>query len=556
MSTAVALLLLLVPLAGHGNDVVVQHADGSRVSLTGGLGHASAPAWSPDGSTVAFVGNGDSAGAGAGRVWLVAADGSALRPLTPDIGAADPVWSPDGTQIAFLSGAFAATEVWIVPTTGGASRRLTTDGGQKVGLAWSPAGSSLLYSLLTAGTTALLSLDPVTGGNRELAPIAHLQGGPSPSAAWSPDGAKIAFGDANGHLSVMNADGSGVRTLDDQYLFSTPSWTPAGSGIAFAARRNLPGPADRFGPYTDTDVWTVDVATARTRRLTGTFDPALKTPLSTTPSWWPDSSRLFFQRDPYPRRVWQMNADGTCEQPFATVADAPAVPVWQPQRSVTAGAVACADLRVRIVSDSTPIALGASSRASVLVENDGNLQATDVRARITSTSGVAVGLTVCGAADCSLGTIGPGATRNFEAVFGGVRAPGPLSVTIALSGSEPDPTPDNATGLAGAQVVNCTIAGTLGADVLTGTRGRDRICGFPGPDRLSGGRGDDYLDAGNGDDTIVGGPGHDTIIARGGRDVIEARDGMRDWIDCGTEYDIAIVDRVDHTRRCEKVLRR
>jgi hypothetical protein len=37
--------------------------------------------------------------------------------------------------------------------------------------------------------------------------------------------------------------------------------------------------------------------------------------------------------------------------------------------------------------------------------------------------------------------------------------------------------------------------------------------------------------------------------------VIYARDGQRDWIDCGTEYDIAVVDRVDHVSHCEKVQR-
>ena len=73
MSAAVALLLLLVPLTGHGNDLVVQHLDGSgRVSLTSGLGFAAKPAWSPDGSTVAFASNLDSAGQGVAHVWLVA----------------------------------------------------------------------------------------------------------------------------------------------------------------------------------------------------------------------------------------------------------------------------------------------------------------------------------------------------------------------------------------------------------------------------------------------------------------------------------------------------
>ena len=45
------------------------------------------------------------------------------------------------------------------------------------------------------------------------------------------------------------------------------------------------------------------------------------------------------------------------------------------------------------------------------------------------------------------------------------------------------------------------------------------------------------------------------MIAKGGDDVIWARDGQRDWIDCGGQKDIAVVDRVDVTRRCEAVSR-
>jgi len=46
------------------------------------------------------------------------------------------------------------------------------------------------------------------------------------------------------------------------------------------------------------------------------------------------------------------------------------------------------------------------------------------------------------------------------------------------------------------------------------------------------------------------------IEAKGGRDVIFARDGERDVIDCGTERDTAVVDRLDVVSNCERVLRK
>ena len=41
-----------------------------------------------------------------------------------------------------------------------------------------------------------------------------------------------------------------------------------------------------------------------------------------------------------------------------------------------------------------------------------------------------------------------------------------------------------------------------------------------------------------------------------GGDTIFACDRVRDWIDCGTEYAVGVVDRTDRTRNCEHVGRR
>jgi Tol biopolymer transport system component len=550
MSTAVALLLLLVPLSGHGDDLVVQHLDGSaRVSLTGGSGLVSQYAWSPDGSHVAF--------ASGATIYVVDPDGRNLRAVASG---GDPTWSPDGSQLAFLNGPFSATDVWTVPSGGGTPRRLTADGGDKRRLSWSPDGSTILYARAVSGDDGLFALDPVTGGTRQLSTVSFS--GSGTAGVWSPDGTQVAFVDHEGHLAVMAPDGSAVRVLDSQFTVDSPSWSSDGATLSFAARRNLPEPPSRYGPYTTTDVWAVDVGSGAERRLTGPSDDVTQTPWSfvpsTAPQWWPDNSRLFFVRNVFSgTKVWQMNADGSCEQQIGTVADAPPVPAWQPGRPVGVDAVRCADLRLRIVASPGPIALGASGESSVVLENDGNLPATNVHVRFSTKQPARVTLSGCdGIGDCSFGTLQPGAVQRFQAVLGELSSPGSIVATISATGDQVDPTPADATVATSVDVPNCTIAGTWGADVLTGTLRADRICGFPGADRIEGGAGDDYLDAGNGNDTIVGGPGRDTIIARGGRDVIYARDGQLDWIDCGTEYDIAIVDRIDHTHHCEKVVRR
>ena len=53
----------------------------------------------------------------------------------------------------------------------------------------------------------------------------------------------------------------------------------------------------------------------------------------------------------------------------------------------------------------------------------------------------------------------------------------------------------------------------------------------------------------------VGGLGRDRMIGAGGNDTFYARDGRQDRIDGGPGRDRAFVDRLDHLRRVERVIR-
>ena len=69
-------------------------------------------------------------------------------------------------------------------------------------------------------------------------------------------------------------------------------------------------------------------------------------------------------------------------------------------------------------------------------------------------------------------------------------------------------------------LVDATIEGRNGGDVITGTAQADTIFGDSGEDTLNGGDGDDQLDGGDGDDTINGGAGADTLIGGDDDDVL------------------------------------
>ena len=80
------------------------------------------PAWSPDGSRIAFVFNRDFNN----EIYVAIADGSAQTSPTenpaPDRA---PAWSPDGTRIAFESYLDGKSEVYVVNSDGSGLTRLT-----------------------------------------------------------------------------------------------------------------------------------------------------------------------------------------------------------------------------------------------------------------------------------------------------------------------------------------------------------------------------------------------------------------------------------------------
>ena len=98
----------------------------TAVPFTALPGRATSPAFSPDGSRIAFAWNGDPKGGAKGFDLYVKAMGSEtlLRLTQHPSESISPAWSPDGTQIAFHRMAGADTGIYVVPALGGPERKL------------------------------------------------------------------------------------------------------------------------------------------------------------------------------------------------------------------------------------------------------------------------------------------------------------------------------------------------------------------------------------------------------------------------------------------------
>ena len=193
-----------------GWGIYVMRADGSWVTrLSRGSARDDAPAWSPDGRRIAFTSDRD----GDFEIHVMNADGSDVIRLT-DHPAADgnPAWSPDGTLIAFTSDRDSVrNQIFVMDVNGTGVTRLTNVSDEAIHPEWSPDGRQILFTRTVAGNH-IMNAD----GSR-MRPLGANGGG----ATWSPDGERIVF--SNWNLFVIRADGSGLRNLNAHGY--EPAWS-------------------------------------------------------------------------------------------------------------------------------------------------------------------------------------------------------------------------------------------------------------------------------------------------------------------------------------------
>ena len=137
------------------------HVTGGPKKLISSTRQQAAPAYSPDGSRIAF----QSDRSGDWEIWTCARDGSDPIQLTHFRGplAGTPRWSPDGKNIVFDSRATGISQIYVVPAAGGEPRRLTDDAeGSEVPM-WSREGKWIYYSTIRNGAANIWKM-PVDGG--------------------------------------------------------------------------------------------------------------------------------------------------------------------------------------------------------------------------------------------------------------------------------------------------------------------------------------------------------------------------------------------------------
>ncbi len=211
------------------------------VPLATNSGIEGRPAFSPDGSQLAFMWNGGEGGQYDVYVKLIG-DGAPPVRITKSPGAFAgwPVWSADGHRIAFIRCSGASGGIFVVPTLGGPDRRIAEFGSCPGNLDWSPDGRLLVFPNRdsTEATEGLFLLSVATGKRTRLTTPTKLESDSEPK--FSPDGKSVAFVRTHdlivGDVFVVFVDaGEPRRVTHIGGDMAGLAWTSDGEEIVFAA---------------------------------------------------------------------------------------------------------------------------------------------------------------------------------------------------------------------------------------------------------------------------------------------------------------------------------
>ncbi len=207
---------------GHASLFVQSLATRQRTVLADFPGSNSGPTWSPDGKQIAMVLSRE----GSSQLYLVRNDGKDLRRITfSEAIDTEPAFSPDGKTLLFTSDRGGSAQIYRVAAEGGPAERLTFDGTNNFSPRVNPDGKSFVFSHYVDGVFYIATQDFATGQMQIL-----TGGGWEKKPSFAPNGKLVLFAtesQGRGILATVSIDGRVRQKMVAQHGdIREPIWGP------------------------------------------------------------------------------------------------------------------------------------------------------------------------------------------------------------------------------------------------------------------------------------------------------------------------------------------
>lgn len=195
------------------------------------------PTWSPDGRQLMYV----SFERGNGNIYMQSLDTGERSLVSGQKGInGAPAWSPDGRRIALTLSRSGNPEIYVKNIRSGQLTRITNNSAIDTEPSWSHDGKTLYFTSDRSGAPQIYKVSSRGGRAERLT----FEGKYNSRPRVSPNGDQLAMvhgGKSGFQIAVMDLDTGALRVLSDGRLDESPSFSPNGAMILFAAQRRGQG---------------------------------------------------------------------------------------------------------------------------------------------------------------------------------------------------------------------------------------------------------------------------------------------------------------------------